>query len=309
MSSDPALPEPLEDLLYRFERYLRFEKGCSPHTRRAYVGDVRGLLAYLAQRGRGGVEGLDLEALRWWLAAASEAGAARSSLARRAAAARCLASWLHRTGVLAQDVGLRLRAPRPERVLPAFLRGEQIVRVLDAAGERAGTGDAVDLRDAALVELLYATGVRVGELCLLDVDDVDDERRVVKVLGKGAKERIVPFGLPARAALRLWLERGRVHLARADSPPAVFLGRRGGRIGQRQVREVVHRALSVLDDAPSMGPHGLRHTAATHLLDGGADLRSVQELLGHATLTATQVYTHVSVERLRGSYRQAHPRA
>jgi integrase/recombinase XerC len=183
--------------------------------------------------------------------------------------------------------------------------------VLEAAGDRAeeSDDDPVLLRDVAMVELLYATGVRVGELCSLDVDDVDAGRRMVRVLGKGNKERVVPFGVPAAEAMEAWLTRGRPRLSSGHSPPAAFLGRRGGRVNQRQVRQVVHLALERIEGAPSLGPHGLRHSAATHLLDGGADLRSVQELLGHATLTTTQLYTHVSVERLRTSYRQAHPRA
>lgn len=160
-----------------------------------------------------------------------------------------------------------------------------------------------------MIELLYATGIRVGELCGLDVDDLDRERRTAKVFGKGRRERVVPFGVPAERALTAWLRTGRPVLARSGSGPALFLGRRGGRIDQREVRRVVHRLLAEIEDAPAMGPHGLRHSAATHLLDGGADLRSVQELLGHATLSTTQIYTHVSVDRLRDGYRQAHPRA
>ena len=168
---------------------------------------------------------------------------------------------------------------------------------------------ALRLRDAAMVEVLYATGMRVGELCGLDVDDLDAEHRLLRVTGKGRKERVVPFGVPARDALDLWIRSGRPVLAASGSGPALFLGRRGGRVGQRQVRQVVYDLLAEIEDAPRIGPHGLRHSAATHLLDGGADLRSVQELLGHATLSTTQIYTHVSVDRLRDGYRQAHPRA
>jgi integrase/recombinase XerC len=168
---------------------------------------------------------------------------------------------------------------------------------------------ALRLRDAAMVEVLYATGMRVGELCGLDVDDLDEEHRLLRVTGKGRKERVVPFGVPARDALGLWIRSGRPVLAASGSGHALFLGRRGGRVGQRQVRQVVYDLLAEIEDAPRIGPHGLRHSAATHLLDGGADLRSVQELLGHATLSTTQIYTHVSVDRLRDGYRQAHPRA
>ncbi|NLT55276.1 MAG: tyrosine recombinase XerC [Actinomycetales bacterium] len=305
----------MEDLLRAFDRHLRFERGRSVHTRRAYLTDVRALLGHLAAAGCEEVGALTLGDLRDWLARRVDAGLSRSSLSRGAASARCFTAWLHRTGRLATDVGARLRSPKGERPLPDVLRSDQVARVLDVAAERAGeagTDDveqAVRRRDTAVLELLYATGVRVGELCGLDVDDLDLDRRTVRVLGKGAKERVVPFGVPARDAVRTWLEQARPVLTRPGSPPAVFLGVRGGRIGQRQVREVVHGMLARVDGVPSLGPHGLRHSAATHLLDGGADLRSVQELLGHATLTATQIYTHVSVERLRGSYRQAHPRA
>ena len=170
-------------------------------------------------------------------------------------------------------------------------------------------GSPQDLRDRLVLELLYATGVRVGELCGLDVDDVDDGRRVLRVLGKGARERTVPFGQPAAQALTAWLGQGRPQWATARSGPALLLGRRGGRLDPRAARSLVHRRLADVPGAPDLGPHGLRHSAATHLLEGGADLRSVQELLGHASLATTQLYTHVSVERLRSSYAQAHPRA
>ncbi len=160
-----------------------------------------------------------------------------------------------------------------------------------------------------MVELLYATGIRVGELTGLDVDDVDPDRRTLRVLGKGNKERTVPFGVPAAVALDDWLRRGRPALVSSLSGPALFLGQRGKRVDPRQVRSVVGTLLEALGDTAATGPHALRHSAATHLLDGGADLRAVQEILGHSSLATTQIYTHVSVERLRNSYRQAHPRA
>ncbi|HET8970187.1 MAG TPA: tyrosine-type recombinase/integrase, partial [Candidatus Nanopelagicales bacterium] len=165
------------------------------------------------------------------------------------------------------------------------------------------------IRDRAVLELLYATGVRVGELVGLDVGDVDHGRSTVRVLGKGAKERVVPYGRPAARALADWLEVGRPALLTPAGGSALFLGARGGRLGVRAVRTSVHRLLRHVPDAPDVAPHGLRHSAATHLLEGGADLRSVQELLGHATLASTQIYTHVSIERLRSTYDQAHPRA
>lgn len=172
-----------------------------------------------------------------------------------------------------------------------------------------GPDVALALRDAAILEVLYATGVRVAELCGLDLGDVDLERRLVRVLGKGRKERSVPVGLPALRAVSTWLAEGRPRLVTPAAGRAVFLGRRGQRIDPRVVRRVVHQALGRVAGAPDLGPHGLRHAMATHLLEGGADLRSVQEMLGHASLATTQIYTHVSDERLRQAYQQAHPRA
>jgi integrase/recombinase XerC len=172
-----------------------------------------------------------------------------------------------------------------------------------------GTEAELALRDAAIMELLYATGIRVSELCGLDVDDLDEGRNTVRVLGKGGRERTVPVGLPAVRAVAAWKRAGRPALAGPGSGPALFLGARGGRLDPRTARRVVHAALAAVAGVPDSGPHGLRHAAATHLLEGGADLRSVQEILGHASLASTQIYTHVSVERLTAAYRQAHPRA
>jgi integrase/recombinase XerC len=309
----------LDDALGGFARYLSAERGFSTHTVRAYLGDITDLLQHLQARAEATsparrpelAADLDLAALRSWLAGMAGQGQARATLARRAASARSFCTWLYRTGRMSTDVGLRLQAPRRGRSLPGVLKADQAREALATATARAQVAgvDPVALRDVAMLELLYATGVRVGELCGLDVDDIDDGRRTIRVLGKGGRERVVPYGVPAAEALNGWFVRGRTQLAIEGSPPAAFLGRRGKRIDQRQVRQVVHLALERVEGAPSLGPHGLRHSAATHLLDGGADLRSVQELLGHATLTTTQLYTHVSVDRLRASYRQAHPRA
>jgi integrase/recombinase XerC len=197
------------------------------------------------------------------------------------------------------------RPPPGGRVLDR----DQAVTVLDAAIAEAAQDEPVLLRDLLVVELLYATGVRVAELCGLDLSDVDDERRTLRVFGKGARERTVVFGAPASQALRRWIERGRPALARPGSPPALLLGLRGGRLDPRVARTVVHRAVAAVPDVPDVGPHGLRHAAATHMLEGGADLRYVQELLGHAKLSTTQLYTHVTVERLKVVHDQAHPRA
>lgn len=292
----------------------------SSHTVRAYVSDLRALSAHAADAGRQDPAQIDVRLLRSWLAGFSASGHSRSSIARRAASAKAFTRWLARTGRAAADPGSRLQSPKRGRPLPAVLRADQASAAMDTAAERVRephedpADKAIAQRDLAMLELLYASGIRVGELCGLDLDDLDHARRTVKVLGKGSKERVVPFGVPAAAALREWIEIGREMIKRPATSasiqvPALFLGRRGGRIDQREVRRVVHAVLEAAGSATSIGPHGLRHSAATHLLDGGADLRSVQELLGHATLTTTQIYTHVSVERLRSSYRQAHPRA
>ena len=348
------LPPALIDVLDDYELFLSAERNRSPATVAAYLADVISLLDHLGRLvGDRDAElaELTLPVLRSWLARQRSTGAARSSMGRRAAAARGFTAWAHRTGRLAHDVGARLAAPRPDKTLPAVLRADQAQRMLDAPpparsadadadadadavaaravaagadGARGGTDGrdgpadgpgpdlvevAIALRDQAILELLYASGIRVSELTGLDRDAVDRHRRVIRVLGKGDKQRTVPFGLPADRALGAWLDRGRPALSGRQSGDAVFLGRRGRRIDQRAVRTLVHRRTAAVDGAPEIAPHGLRHTAATHLLEGGADLRTVQEMLGHASLATTQIYTHVSAERLTAVYRQAHPRA
>lgn len=256
------------------------------------------------------LSGLDVGEMRSWLARQHAAGASRATLARRAASAKSFTAWAHHTGRLEIDPGPRLAAQKSRRVLPSVLTANQAGEVLQASESGATQGDPVALRDRAVLELLYATGLRVSELCGLDLADVDFARRLVKVLGKGGKERIVPFGAPADEALNAWLQKGRQRLINSPrAGDAVFVGVRGARIDQRTVRRIVHDAVSAVPSAADIGPHGLRHSAATHLLDGGADLRSVQELLGHATLATTQIYTHVTVERLKAIHDQAHPRA
>ena len=292
-----------------FARHLGAVRGQSEHTQRAYVGDLRNLMAFLCDRGVSDLSDARLSDLRSWLAHQSERGAARSTIARRAASARAFLRWASRTGVIAADPSLRLVAPQRLKTLPGVLKQGEVNALLDVAAVAADDEDVVHLRDRAMLELLYATGIRVGELVGLDIDDVDFGSNVVRVMGKGAKERTVPFGGPAATALQGWLQLGRARVVTAGSGPALFLGRRGGRVDQRQVRSAVHQLLQHVPDAPDIGPHGLRHSAATHLLEGGADLRAVQEMLGHASLATTQIYTHVSVERLRSSYLQAHPRA
>lgn len=304
-----VLPEPLAEALAAYERHLVSERDLTPHTVRAYLGDLAGMLEHAAMLGHTDLGTLDVRTLRSWLAKQQTLGLARTTMARRATAVRVFTAWAHRTGRAAADPGALLGSPKAHRTLPSALRRDEARDLLDAAAARAQEHGPVGLRDVAILELLYATGIRVGELCGLDVDDVDGERRVVRVLGKGRKERTVPYGRPAEQALRRWLTDGRPELFAPGAGAALFLGARGGRIDQRAVRTLVHRRLADVPGAPDMGPHGLRHTAATHLLEGGADLRSVQELLGHASLATTQIYTHITTDRLRQAYRQAHPRA
>ena len=302
----PSLPIVLEE----FGEYLALERGHSAHTRRAYLGDLRSLFDFLdGHSPEAGLSALTLPVLRSWLAAQAGAGAARSTLARRTSAVKTFTAWASRSGAMGSDPAVRLQTPKAHRILPAVLRADQALDAMSAAESGAAEGDPLALRDRLIVELLYATGIRVSELCGLDVDDVDADRRVLRVLGKGDKQRSAPFGAPAGDALGAWLDRGRPELATSDSPPALLLGARGRRLDPRQARTVVHQTVSAVDGAPDMGPHGLRHSAATHLLEGGADLRIVQELLGHSTLATTQLYTHVTVARLRAVHDQAHPRA
>ncbi len=303
-----ALSAQLREAVEEFARHLSVERNLSEHTVRAYTGDAESLLAHGVALGVGGLDDVTLRTLRSWLANQQTRGKARSTMARRATAARVFCSWAVRTGRMSEDPAAGLGSPRAQRTLPAALGHDDVRQLIDAAAERAAGGGALGARDLAILELLYATGTRVGELCALDVDDLDDGRRVVRVLGKGRKERTVPYGVPAERALRSWLAH-RGQLARPGSGPALFLGAKGGRIDPRVVRGLVHARLAEVPGAPDLGPHGLRHTAATHLLEGGADLRSVQELLGHSSLATTQIYTHVSAERLRAAYTQAHPRA
>lgn len=292
-----------------FERHLHAERGYSRHTVRAYVGDIVSLLGHQTDGGEAKLEAIDISTLRGWLASLREHGNSRSTLSRRSAAARTFTAWAKRTGRMPTDPGLRLVSARARRSLPSVLGVEQAREAMRVAASGAAEGAPTALRDRAMMELLYATGARIAELCGLDVDDIDRSTRVVRVRGKGGKDRVIPFGVPADAAVVDWLERGRPRLATEGSPTALFLGARGGRLDQRVARRGVHAVLAEVPGAPATGPHGLRHSMATHVLDGGADLRGVQELLGHATLASTQLYTHVTVQRLKAIHDRTHPRA
>lgn len=302
----PALDVVLEE----FDEYLDVQRGRSAHTRRAYLGDLRSLFGFLAERApEPSLDRITLPILRTWLSTQSAAGTARTTLARRTSAVKTFTAWATRCGLLDEDPAVRLQMPKAHRTLPGVLRQDQALEAMRAAESGAQQGDPLALRDRLIVEMLYATGIRVSELCGLDVDDVDVGRRVLTVLGKGDKQRTVPFGEPALVALTSWLSDGRPALANTSSGPALLLGARGRRVDQRQVRTVVHQTMAAVTGAPDIGPHGFRHSAATHLLEGGADLRVVQELLGHSSLATTQLYTHVTVARLRAVHDQAHPRA
>ncbi|TCJ00297.1 tyrosine recombinase XerC [Aeromicrobium sp. IC_218] len=298
-----------DEVLDVYAHHLRHERGLSEHSVRAYVTDLQALAEHARLLHVHDPAGLTLRTLRSHLANQQTRGRARTTLARRATSARVFTAWLVRTGRATQDAGALLASPRPHRPLPPTLRRDEVETMLERVTEGLPDEGPVGRRDLAILELLYATGIRVAELAGLDLDDVDRERHVVRVLGKGSKERVVPFGGPAADAVDDWVRRGRPALAVSTSGHALFLGARGGRIDVRAVRRVVHERLRLVEDAPDLGPHGLRHSAATHLLEGGADLRSVQEMLGHSSMATTQIYTHVSTDRLRQAYRQAHPRA
>ncbi|WP_285039207.1 tyrosine recombinase XerC [Plantibacter sp. lyk4-40-MEA-4] len=300
-----------------FSEHLASERRLSPQTVRAYASDLRQLAEFATGRDVELVDGVTLDLLRDWLWAASEAGSSKATLARRTATAKAWSAWLLRTGRVDSDVAARLRSPKTGRTLPRVVGRGPFDDLLAGLEDRAASGEPNALRDLAVVELLYASALRVSELCGLDRNDLDLDRLTVRVTGKGDKERVVPFGVPAQSAIVDYLTSARPQLvARAaanDRGPtpgaALFLGTRGGRLGPRSVYTLVARLLDAVPGGGPAGPHALRHTAATHLLDGGADLRAVQELLGHASLATTQIYTHVSVERIKESYRNAHPRA
>jgi len=296
-------------------RRLDLGRGLSPHTIRAYRADLGALAGFAIDRGADSPAEVDLELLRDWLWAMTRPdpggapGAARTTVARRAAAARGFFAELRRDGRIELDPAVRLKSPKPDQHLPRVPSRPQLEAAFELLQAAAAEGRAVDVRDLAVVELLYATGIRVAELVGLDLGDVDHGERTIRVLGKGAKERVVPYGLPAAEALERYLADARGVLQRDETEPALLLGARGGRLGTRAVHALVTRLLEPYPAEGTHGPHTLRHAAATHLLDGGADLRIVQEMLGHASLGTTQRYTHVSIEKLKSSYALAHPRA
>jgi integrase/recombinase XerC len=298
----------LEQAFTEYSVFLGSAKGYSPNTVKAYLADVQDLAQVMKFEASASVETLNLEVLRDWLWRVSEKGASKATIARKSAAARSFSTWLNKSGYLDEDPGLRLRSPKAGRSLPKVVSRESLDQVFAWLGAKATIDNPSGLRDLAIVELLYATGARVSELASLDLGAIDYSRNIVRLLGKGSKERMVPFGQPARDALDNWIALGRSHFAGERSENALFLTSRGQRVGVRQIYGLVAGLLESTATGAA-GPHSLRHSAATHLLDGGADLRAVQELLGHASLGTTQIYTHVSIERLRDGYKNAHPRA
>lgn len=291
-----------------FENHLDSGRGYSPNTLKAYISDLRDLAAFLDQKSITEVSHLTLEHLRDWLWQATQNGLSKATIARKSASVRAFTAWSLKAKIIEADPGLRLRSPKASRTLPKVVSRESLKIVFELLELRATADNPQGVRDLVAVELLYASGIRVSELVGLDLDSIDYSRNIMRVMGKGAKERMVPFGQPARDALNQWVRSSRQELANEKSGRALLLNSKGQRIGVRQVYGLVANLLEATPTGVA-GPHSLRHSAATHLLDGGADLRAVQELLGHASLGTTQIYTHVSVERLRAGYLNAHPRA
>jgi integrase/recombinase XerC len=308
----PPLPDGLATALASFGTHLDAQRGTSIHTQRAYLADVETMLRYAVRNGASSLDDIRLPTLRSWLGTQAERGLARATLARRSAAVRVFLRWAHHAGLSASDTSTRLAGPKVGQTLPTVLTTTAAARLLDTArsvvDEAAPEERPAALRAWAAAELLYGSGIRVGELVSIDVGDINVSERLVRVLGKGGKERVVPFGKPAAQAVTAWLTSGREAFATSRSEQALLLGDRGGRWDQRQARRAVHR-LATLAGVDDIAPHALRHSAATHLLQGGSDLRTVQEVLGHSSLATTQRYTHVDADRLRAVYAQAFPRA
>jgi integrase/recombinase XerC len=299
-----------QELERAYGEHLRIERNLSENSVRAYLADLESMLTHINELGITEFSQLELNHLRSWLANLQVRGAARSSITRRVVSIRAFTYWGARNGWLPKDIGRDLVAPKPEQILPEILDIDSALEVIAYLEQRAAEETtATSVRDLAIVEVLYGSGIRVSELVNLDLVDIDHERLTIRVIGKGDKERIVPLGIPALRAIDRWLIEGRPNLSNSSSGGALFIGSRGKRIDQRVVRDVVYDATEAIGRDLKLGPHALRHSAATHLLEGGADLRTVQEILGHSSLSTTQIYTHVTEERLKRAYEQAHPRA
>jgi len=295
-------------LVTQYEEHLALVRNLSDNSIRGYVTDLESFLKHMEKLGIVEFNQLEIEHIRSWLANLQSTGLARETLTRRIVSIRAFTNWAAANGWLTSDLGANLAIPKPHRVLPEVLNVDEAATVIKSLEVRvAEEPTALNYRDLAILEVLYGSGIRVSELCGLDLGDIDNSRNTLNVIGKANKQRVVPLGIPAMTALSNYLKNGRGEFVNQLSQSAVFLGSRGKRIDQRTVRQIVYEAMKAV--GASMGPHGLRHSAATHLLEGGADLRTVQEILGHASLATTQIYTHVSPERLQSAYKQAHPRA
>lgn len=295
-------------LVTQYEEHLALVRNLSDNSIRGYVTDLESFLKHMEKLGIVEFNQLEIEHIRSWLANLQSTGIARATLTRRIVSIRAFTNWAAANGWLTSDLGANLAIPKPHRVLPEVLNVDEAATVIKSLEVRvAEEPTALNYRDLAILEVLYGSGIRVSELCGLDLGDIDNSRNTLNVIGKASKQRVVPLGIPAMTALSNYLKNGRGEFVNQLSQSAVFLGTRGKRIDQRTVRQIVYEAMKAV--GASMGPHGLRHSAATHLLEGGADLRTVQEILGHASLATTQIYTHVSPERLQSAYKQAHPRA
>jgi integrase/recombinase XerC len=295
-------------LVTQYQEHLALVRNLSDSSIRGYVTDLESFLKHMEKLGILEFNQLEIEHIRSWLANLQSTGVARATLTRRIVSIRAFTNWAAANGWLSSDLGANLSVPKPHKVLPEVLNVTEAATVIKSLEIKAvEQPNPLNIRDLAIVEVLYGSGIRVSELCGLDLSDIDNSRNTLNVIGKAGKQRVVPLGIPAMKALDKYLTSARVELANQVSQAAVFLGLRGKRIDQRTVRQVVYEAMKAV--GATMGPHGLRHTAATHLLEGGADLRTVQEILGHASLSTTQIYTHVSPERLQSAFKQAHPRA
>jgi integrase/recombinase XerC len=296
------------ELIAPYEEHLALVRNLADNSIKGYVSDLESFLKHIETLGIGEFKDLTITHIRSWLADLTDKGAVRSTIARRIVSIRAFTYWAASQGWITEDIGQSLAIPKAHRTLPDVLDLADTQIVLDSMAQRAGEEPTpINLRDLAMIEVLYASGIRVSELCGLNSSSIDTARNTLQVIGKGDKERVVPLGIPAMRALQNYIAQGRPLLMNEKSESAIFLGSRGKRIDQRSVREVVYGAMAAVGS--TMGPHGLRHTAATHLLEGGADLRTVQEILGHSSLATTQIYTHVSPQRLQTAYQQAHPRA
>ncbi len=298
----------LTALLEEFAADLAVGKGFSANTVKAYTSDVSDLASFMESKNQNEISDLDLELVRDWLWRVSEKGLSKTTLARKSASVRAFTAWLYKNGNLDSDPGLKLRSPKASRTLPKVVSREAMSGIFEKLEPSATPDNPAAIQDLLMVELLYGSGIRVSELVGLNLEDIDYGRKILRVTGKGNKQRMVPYSDPAGDALATWIRVGRPQFENEVSQSALLINSRGKRVGVRQVYALVASLLS--DTAVGQaGPHALRHSAATHLLDGGADLRAVQELLGHSSLATTQIYTHVSVDRLKQGYLKAHPRA